>query len=323
MLGTPCISQYEIYPISGYFSKFGAHQTMLMDKERVEGFKKILRQKIIPGKSIVMDIGTGTGILSLFAAQLGAKKVYAVEMNTIANLAKKIIRINGYSEVIEVIRAHSSKIHLKEKVDIIVSETIGLAGFEENTADILKNAKRQFGHYKTTVIPERLKMYITPCSDTTIYDKILKFWKKKQYGFNYLPICNLAQHNIYGRMKLDNDQFLSEPKIVEDLKLGDDSLSGEKHNIEFIIQRDGMLTGLAGWFECELAENTVLSSLDKRNHWQQIFFPLPQPQKINKGYLLDVDSSIHLYKEQVSFSWRISNAEREQTTDQIITYSQS
>ena len=63
MLGTPCISQYEIYPISGYFSKFGAHQTMLMDKERVEGFKKILRQKIIPGKSIVMEIGPGTGIL--------------------------------------------------------------------------------------------------------------------------------------------------------------------------------------------------------------------------------------------------------------------
>ncbi|TSC94016.1 MAG: protein arginine N-methyltransferase 1 [Parcubacteria group bacterium Licking1014_1] len=95
MLGKPCYSQYEIYPISGYFSKLGAHQTMLEDKSRMDAFLNALKELIIPGKSIVLDIGTGTGILAMMAAKFGAKQVFAIESYPIINIAREIARDNG------------------------------------------------------------------------------------------------------------------------------------------------------------------------------------------------------------------------------------
>lgn len=72
-----------------------------------------------------MDIGSGTGILSIFAAQAGAKKVFAVEASNLASLSKEIIKDNGFSDVIEV---HNSKIEdfklpqgVAQGVDVIVS----------------------------------------------------------------------------------------------------------------------------------------------------------------------------------------------------------
>ena len=70
-------------------------------------------------------MGTGTGILSFFAVQAGARKVYAVEASGAAEIARLLIHANGYSDRIEVINGKIEEIQLPEKVDIIISEPIG------------------------------------------------------------------------------------------------------------------------------------------------------------------------------------------------------
>ena len=73
---------------------------------------------------VVLDIGCGTGILSMFAAKAGAKHVYAVDMSEIADTAREIVRANGMSDVITVIKGNIEELQLPvDKVDVIVSGT--------------------------------------------------------------------------------------------------------------------------------------------------------------------------------------------------------
>lgn len=77
---------------------------MLEDNPRTDGYRQaIMSNKLYFKDKVVMDVGCGTGILSIFCAQAGAKKVYAVEASNLANLAKDIVKENNLDNVIEVI----------------------------------------------------------------------------------------------------------------------------------------------------------------------------------------------------------------------------
>ena len=78
---------------------------------------------------VVMDVGCGSGILSLFAAQAGAAKVYACEASGAAEIARTLIKANGFENIVEVIQGKIEDItHEKiprNSIDVIVSEPLG------------------------------------------------------------------------------------------------------------------------------------------------------------------------------------------------------
>ncbi|KAF4525040.1 hypothetical protein B566_EDAN001953 [Ephemera danica] len=85
------------------YENFGVHRLMLEDKPRTEAYKNaILSSENFKGK-VVMDVGAGTGILSIFCAQAGAKKVYAVEGSNLAQITKSVVKENNFDNVIEVL----------------------------------------------------------------------------------------------------------------------------------------------------------------------------------------------------------------------------
>ncbi len=75
---------------------------MICDRVRTDGFRRAIESVVRPG-DVVLDVGAGTGILSLFAARAGAARVYAVERTTVAVLAQELAAANGFAETIEVI----------------------------------------------------------------------------------------------------------------------------------------------------------------------------------------------------------------------------
>ncbi|KAI8511726.1 class I-like SAM-binding methyltransferase super [Branchiostoma belcheri] len=109
-----------------YFSAYAdmeIHADMLADSVRTNAYRlAILRcWEQIRGKAVV-DVGAGTGILSLFCVQAGARKVYAVEASALAEETRKVVRANGMEGRIEVLHGRAEEVELPEKVDVIVSE---------------------------------------------------------------------------------------------------------------------------------------------------------------------------------------------------------
>ena len=100
---------------------------MLQDQPRTNAYKaafEALKEEDIRGK-VVLDVGAGTGILSLFAAKCGARKVYAVEASNIAAHTQQLVEENGFQDVIQVVQSKVEDAVIEEKVDIIVSEWMG------------------------------------------------------------------------------------------------------------------------------------------------------------------------------------------------------
>ena len=95
----------------------GIHEEMLKDVVRTRTYQQAIRGNAhqFEGKA-VLDIGCGTGILSMFAAQAGARHVYAVDMSSIAKQAKQIVADNGFANDITVMQGKMEELQLPEKV---------------------------------------------------------------------------------------------------------------------------------------------------------------------------------------------------------------
>ncbi|MEW5313505.1 MAG: hypothetical protein WDW38_005068 [Sanguina aurantia] len=129
----------ESTDFANYFVTYGYiyHQKdMLEDHKRTGAYYQAImsNRRQFQGK-VVLDVGTGSGILAIFAAKAGAKKVYAVEATSMALNARKLVEANKLDGVIEVIQGTIETITLPEKVDIIISEWMGYFLLRESMLD--------------------------------------------------------------------------------------------------------------------------------------------------------------------------------------------
>ena len=99
---------------------------MLQDRGRMDGYRNAILQNPDCFKDkVVLDVGTGSGVLAIWAAMAGAKRVYAIEATSMAQQARRLISQNGFQDTITVIEGYMEQVELPEKVDIIVSEWMG------------------------------------------------------------------------------------------------------------------------------------------------------------------------------------------------------
>ena len=110
------------------------HRTLIADHVRNEAFFRALKAVIEPGKSVVADIGAGTGLLGLMASKLGAKEVFLFEIAEVAGVAAEVLKANK-AKACHLIPCHSTEFRDKLAVDVIVSETLGNYALEENIID--------------------------------------------------------------------------------------------------------------------------------------------------------------------------------------------
>ncbi|KAI1881900.1 hypothetical protein AGOR_G00244240 [Albula goreensis] len=112
-----------------YFQFYGClsqQQNMLQDYLRTATYQKaILVNEADFKDKTVLDVGCGLGLLSFFAIQAGAKKVYAVEASSVATYAQILVKSNNLSDKITVLAGKVEEVSFPEDVDIIISEPIG------------------------------------------------------------------------------------------------------------------------------------------------------------------------------------------------------
>ena len=140
-----------------------------------------------------MDVGCGTGILSMFAVQAGAKHVYAVDCSSIIEQAQQIIDINGFSDSITCIRGKVEEIDLPVSiVDVIVSEWMGYFLLYESMLDTVLYARDKWLRRPGGVIfPDKAVMYLCGVEDAAVKRERIDFWDNV-YGFDMRPIKDIA-----------------------------------------------------------------------------------------------------------------------------------
>jgi len=136
------------------------HYAMINDHPRNEFYKKALEHSITP-ETTVLEIGTGSGLLSIIAASVGARRVVAVEANKhLAQLARNIIAANGFSDRITVINKMSTEMTLEdmpdgEPADMIISEILGTLMLGESALEYIADARERLLKPGGVVIPNR------------------------------------------------------------------------------------------------------------------------------------------------------------------------
>lgn len=125
----------------------------------------------------MLDIGAGTGILSIFAARAGAKHVYAIENAEIAYFAEEIVKNNGLSDKITVIKGKMEEVELPVKeVDIIISEWMGYFLLYESMFDSVLWARDKYLVKGGKMLPDKADIYIAAIEDGQYKQEKKNFW---------------------------------------------------------------------------------------------------------------------------------------------------
>ena len=141
---------------------------------------------------VVLDVGCGTAILSLFAAKAGARHVYAVDASDIVDLACTIVELNGYTDRITVVKGKIEEIALPvEQVDIIISEWMGYFLLYESMLNTVLYARDKWLVPGGLIVPDKCGLFVCAIEDAQWRADKLDYWHDV-YGFNFSPIRALA-----------------------------------------------------------------------------------------------------------------------------------
>jgi len=270
----------------GYEHYYG----MLSDKVRMRAYRDAIFKIVKPG-DVVVDLGAGTGLLSIWAVHAGASKVYAIEKTSAVVLAKEIAQANQCLDKIEFINKNSMDVELPEMADLLISETLGSFGIDENTLQFTIDARDRFLKKGGQMIPQSLELFVAPVEDKPVYEK-LDFWRQIP-DINFVPAFELFSKKIMVEA-VDIGGLLS--ATIELAKLDLKSISMQVFTARQYIPiiKPGCIHGVAGWFKVILCEGvSIKTSPDQPlTHWKQAFFPFKQPVQVIKGDVLDWSVSV-------------------------------
>ncbi|CAG7734241.1 unnamed protein product [Allacma fusca] len=292
------------------------HRLMLEDEPRTNTYREAIcnASNLFKGK-VVMDVGAGTGILSLFCAKAGAKKVYAVEASSLAMVLPEIVEANNFSQVIEVIHGKVEEIILDTKVDIIVSEWMGFYLLHESMLESVLYARDKYLVPGGLLFPNRARLYAAPCSLQDLWLKKRSYWTESKYEFDLSPLLLLAsQQSAPEIATIPTEGLLSDPQLLWDLDLNTVSQSGLQSFSDrrfFSVESEGPFHGIGLWFTCsfppagEGEDPPELSTApwDEETHWKQTVILLPTEGKLEEGDILGWE--LNLEKDKDSRAYRI------------------
>ena len=304
---------------------------MLSDRVRMDAyFNAIFENKHHFNGKTVLDVGTGSGILAIWSAQAGARKVYAVEATKMSEHARSLVRANNLQNIIEVIEGSMEEITLPEKVDVIISEWMGYFLLRESMFDSVICARDRWLKPTGVMYPSHARMWMAPIrtgiGDHKMgdYQSAMDDWHnfvdetKTYYGVDMSTLTkpfSEEQRKYYLQTSLWSNlhphQVIGTAAIIKEI----DCLTATVNDIEKVrskfslsITMDNMLCGFGGWFDVHFRgrgedpaeqeiELTTAPSVDCGTHWGQQVFLLHPPTHVNEGDNLTISFLMSRSKE--------------------------
>jgi protein arginine N-methyltransferase 1 len=284
------------------------HHTMLTDDNRMRSYMRAILEAVEPG-DVVLDIGSGTGILAYFACMAGAMRVYAVEQDPIVELAKAIRDHNGFHDRVVFLNEWSDQAELPEPVNVIVTETIGNIGFEEGILGWIIDAKERLLAQNGRIIPGSVELIVAPVETPDGFG-LFNDWTKEMYTLDLSPVRTVVANNLLWINLLPN-MFLSRPATVIRTELAKVKSADIAGKSVFVAGRDGLVQGLGCWFKAELVPGITISNdpSQRGSSWTHILLPLERPLPVSAGDRLHV--RLQASANSAHWKWQVSNGRHE------------
>lgn len=241
------------------YSHVGIHEEMIKDRVRTETYRTAIlqHQNYIAGK-VVVDVGCGTGILSIFCAQAGAKRVYAVDASEIALQASEVVKANNLSDTVIVLHGRVEDVEIDEEVDVIISEWMGYMLLYESMLGSIITARDRWLKPGGLILPSNATLYMAPVTHPDRYNESIDFWRNV-YGIDMSAMLPLAKQCAFEEPSVETingENVLTWPHVVKHV----DCYTVTIHELESITTKfkfQSMMRapfhGFAFWFDVEFS----------------------------------------------------------------------
>ncbi|XP_072974725.1 probable histone-arginine methyltransferase CARM1 [Typha angustifolia] len=282
-----------------YYSQLLHQQNMLQDYVRTGTYyAAVIENRSLFEGRVVVDVGAGSGILSLFAAKAGAKHVYAVEASEMAEYARKLISGNpSLGQRITVVKGKVEEVELPEKADILISEPMGTLLVNERMLESYVIARDRFLVPNGKMFPSLGRIHMAPFSDEYLYVEVANkalFWQQQNYfGVDLSPLYGSAFQGYFSQPVVDafDPRLLVSPPIYHTLDftcIKEEELYEIDIPFNFIASVGTRVHGLACWFDVLFNGKYVERWLTTApgaptTHWYQLRCVLQQPLYVMAG----------------------------------------
>jgi SAM-dependent methyltransferase len=264
---------------------------MVGDELRTQKFQQSIQSVVQPGM-VVIDIGAGSGILSCFAAQAGASRVYAVEREPGAvAMAKTLIRDNGFTEIIRLVQEDAERVWLPEKADVIVSEWLGAYGVDENMLKPVLIARDRWLKQGGVMIPATVTAWLAPVDHPASREAM--FFASRQYDLNLRVLDPFpGEQAVCLANGIERRWLAGEPQMM--WETNSSTMVASTASTPYVADLTFTLTGpasaLAAWFHAEMPGIDPLSNApgQPRTHWGIMLFPIGSSLSCKAGDVLHV-----------------------------------
>jgi len=289
------------------------HLDMLNDRTRTLSFIDAIRETVRPG-DVVLDIGTGTGILAATAARAGARHVYAIEAGQIQKVARELFASNDLSDRITLIRGWSTQVELPERADVLISEVIGHEPLAEDVLETTADAVSRLVKPDARLVPGRLRIFCLPVQIPLAEMKrfvftpeALRDWQS-WYGIEFDALLKANRNTLFRFLinpyHLRKWKPLSQPLLLKDIDFRTCDLARVETTRDASAATKGQMNGLVFYFELVLSPGVCLSThpslVKKDHHWSSPVWVLTDPLSLHRGTRFSVT---YKYDQRKRHSW--------------------